>query len=97
MAELVHDVSTDPEYDMVIVKTAVRAQPDTSAAVVKILKQGELVRTVTHDRPAGWVVVLVGEREGFVRAADIRSPHDFQLELIRENGRWYIHEFGSGV
>lgn len=97
MAELVYDMSVDTDFDMAITDLAVRTKPDASAAVLRTFKQGQLVRTVTYDSPPGWVVVLVDEQEGFVRAEDIRSPHDFQLELIREDGRWYIHEFGSGI
>lgn len=97
MAKLVQDMSVDPEYDVTIKRVVVRTEPDASASVLRAFDQGELVRTVTHGSPPGWVAVLVNEQKGFVQAADIRSPHDFQLELTMENGRWYVYDFGSGV
>jgi hypothetical protein len=96
MAGPVEDGTVEPEYDMALVDLAVHARMDDASPVLLRARAGDLLQAISY--PDDWVEVLVGgERTGYVRAAQIRSPHSYQLVAVEEAGRWYLKEFTSGV
>lgn len=69
----------------------VRAAPDTTAEVLTALTFALVPAPYEAGVPEGWRTVMLADgRTGFVAARYFRSPIDYRIGFVREDGRWRI-------
>ena len=74
----------------------VRASPDDTSAEVARL-QWDIVELVQGPRHDTWRQVRTADRkEGWVRAADVRSPIDYRAGFSKRSGTWKMEAFVAG-
>ncbi|MCC7001089.1 MAG: hypothetical protein IT357_02945 [Gemmatimonadaceae bacterium] len=90
--------SLDPYTHLIARKSAVRvfARADTTSRVVGILAY-HVVRLADTLPPEPWVgIALKDSAVGFVQSEFVRSPLDYRITIVREDGRWRIIYFLAG-
>lgn len=96
MGRLVDDPRVEPGLVAALRSTRAYGRPAAERGKGRPVAAGQLLTRVREAAP-GWIEVMDKGRSAFVRAEDVRSIHDYQMVLKREQGRWRIWEFNSGV
>ena len=86
------------EYGAIIgERVRVRATPDTTGEVLTVLTFALVPTPYEPDVPEGWhAVTLADGRTGYVAARYVRSPIDYRLGFVRDDGQWRIVYFIAG-
>jgi hypothetical protein len=84
--------SLDPYTHLIVMKPAVRVytRADTTSRVVGLLAY-HVVRIADTLPPEPWVAIAMKDSAvGFVQSEFVRSPLDYRITIVRENGRWRV-------
>jgi hypothetical protein len=96
MAVLIDDPEVEPGYVAALTGMKVGSKRRNPKGDLRTIAAGQLMQVVQYE-PDGWIEVLVDGRPAHVQSAKVRSPHDFQLTLTRQDGEWKIREFTGGI
>lgn len=89
----------DPSEVMVALRAgAVWPRKAVTGAPIGRFRRGQvLALSGPHPGPGSWVPVRLSPVvDGYVRAADVRSPLDYRALFGREGGRWRLTAFVAG-